>query len=141
MNRKTVLALIGAIAIAALTSGVALAASSVGPAVTVQVKTPTKTLLNTTAHGEKGWITKGGTPAGACSGNSGAGALDSATHGKWTGKYSSSLKDIFVMSILGVKAKSHQFWKIVVNGKTASTGICGIKLHAGEKLLFKLAKF
>jgi hypothetical protein len=140
MNRKTVLALIGAIATAAATSSAALAASS-GPTVTVQVKTLTKTLLNTTAQGEKGSITKGGTPAGACSGKSGAGALDAATHGKWNGTYSSSLKDIFVSSILGVKAKSHQFWKIVVDGKTASTGICGIKLHTGEKLLFKLAKF
>ena len=141
MNRKSVLALIGATSIAGLSSGAALAASSAGPAVTVKVKTPTKTLLKTTAHGEKGWITKGGTPKGACSGKSGAGALDSATHGKWNGKYSSSVKDIFVTSILGAKAKSHQFWKIVVDGKTASTGICGIKLHAGEKLLFKLARF
>ena len=140
MNRKTLLALPGAIATAAAVtaSPLALAASS-GPAVAVQVKTPTKTLLNTTAQGEKGSITKGGTPAGACSGKSGAGALDAATHGKWNGTYSSSLKDIFVSSILGVKAKSHQFWKIVVDGKTASTGICGIKLHTGEKLLFKLA--
>jgi hypothetical protein len=141
MHRKTVLALIGAISIAGLSSGAALASSSAGPAVTVQVKTTTKTLLNTTAHGEKGSITKGGTPPGACSGKSGAGALDAATHGKWRGKYSSSLKDIFISSILGVKAKSHQFWKIVVDGKTASTGICGVKLHTGEKLLFKLAKF
>jgi hypothetical protein len=51
------------------------------------------------------------------------------------------LKDVFITSILGVKAKSHQFWKIVVDGKAASTGACGVKLHSGEKLLFKLAKF
>jgi hypothetical protein len=136
MNRKTVLALIGASAIAALTSGVALAASA-GPAVTVQVKTPTKTLLNTTAHGETGWITKGGTPKGTCSGNSGAGALDAATHGKWTGKYYSSVHGIFVTSILGVKPKSPHYWAIVINGKTAP-GICKIKLKAGEKILFKV---
>ena len=141
MNRKTVLALIGALSIAGLSSGAALAASSAGPAVTVQVKTSTKTLLNTTAHGETGSITKGGTPAGACSGKSGAGALDAATHGRWKGTYSSSLKDIFITSIEGVTAKSHQYWKIVVDGKTANTGVCGIKLHDGEKLLFKIAAF
>ena len=143
MNRKTVLALIGAIATAgAVTaSPLALASSPTGPAVTVKVKTPTKTLVKATVHGEKGSITKGGTPKGKCPGNSGAGALDAATHGKWKGTYSSSLKDIFITSILGVKAKGHHFWKIVVDGKTATTGVCGVKLHSGEKLLFKLAKF
>jgi len=141
MNRKTVLALIGAISIAGLSSGAALAASSAGPAVTVRVKTPTKTLVNATVHGETGSITKGGTPKGKCPGASAAGALDAATHGRWTAKYDSSLKDVFITSILGVKPKSHQFWKIIVDGKAASTGACEVKLHAGEKLLFKLAKF
>ena len=138
MNRKTVLALIGAIAIAALTSGAALAASA-GPAVTVQIKTPAKTLVNTTVHGETGWITKGGTPKGKCSGNSGAGALDAATHGKWSGKYYSSVPGIFVTSILGVKPKSPHYWTILVDGKPGK-GICDIKLKAGEKLLFKIHK-
>jgi hypothetical protein len=139
MNRKTVLALIGAISVAGLSSGAALAASSVGPTVNVEVKTPTKTLLNTTARGEKGSITKGGTPAGACSGNSAAGALDAATHGKWKGKYYASVPGIFVTSILGVKPKSPHYWTVLVNGKTGK-GICDIKLKAGEKILFKIHK-
>jgi hypothetical protein len=140
MNRKTVLALIGAGSIAALSSGTALAASSAGPAVKVQIKTPTKTLVNATVHGEKGWITKGGTPKGGCSGNSAAGALDAATHGKWKGKYYSSVTPpgILVTSILGVKPKNPHYWAFFVNGKVASTGVCGIKLHKGEKLLFKV---
>ena len=120
--------------------GVALAATS-GPAVTWQVKSLSKTLLGpTTVHGEKGWITKGGTPKGTCSGNSAAGAFDAATHGRWTGRYFSSLKDIEVTSILGVKAPGSDFWELFVNGKPASTGVCEVKLHAGEKLLFKIAK-
>jgi hypothetical protein len=138
MNRKTVLALIGAISIAALSSGAALAASA-GPAVTLQVKTPTKTLLSTTTHGEKGSVTKGGTPKGKCPGTTAAGALDAATHGKWTGKYYSSVPGIFVTSILGVKPKSPHYWTILVNGKTGK-GICDIPLKAGEKLLFKIHK-
>ena len=122
-------------------SGVALAAGT-GPSVTVQVKSTSKTLLKPTAvHGEAGSVTKGGTPKGKCPGNTAAGALDAATHGNWVGKYSSSIGGIFVTSILGVKTKSHQFWEIVVNGKPASTGACAIKLKAGEKLLFKIAKF
>jgi hypothetical protein len=140
MNRKTVSALVGALVMALAVSGVALAAGT-GPSVTVQVKSLTKTLLKPTAvHGEKGSITKGGTPKGKCAGNSGAGALDAATHGKWAGKYSASLHDIFITSILGVKPRGNDFWEIFVNGKPASTGACGIKLHAGEKLLFKIAK-
>ena len=119
-------------------SGVAFAASS-GPAVSVTIKTSTKTLLQTTAHGEKGWVTKGGTPKGKCSGNTAAGALDAATHGKWTAKYYSSLGGIFVTSILGVKPKGQSaFWELIVNGKSASKGICEIKLHTGEKIGFKL---
>jgi hypothetical protein len=141
MNLKTLVALAGAIVLALTASGAALAAGS-GPSVSVQVKSTTKTLLvPTTVHGEKGWITKGGTPKGKCSSASGAGALDAATHGKWGGKYSASVGGTFVTSILGVKPRSKEFWEIVVNGKPASVGICAIKLKAGEKLLFKIAKF
>jgi Domain of unknown function (DUF4430) len=139
MNRKAVLALTGAIAIAGLSSAAALAASS-GPAVSVQVKTPTKTLVNTTVHGETGWITKGGTPKGVCPGKSAAGALDAATHGKWKGKYYAKYKDLLVTSILGVTPKSPGYWKFLVNGKTASVGVCDVKLKTGEKLGFKLVK-
>ncbi len=140
MHRKTVVALVGAIVMAVAASGVALAAGS-GPAVTVQIKTLKKTLLKPTAvHGEKGWITKGGTPHGNCSGNSAAGALDAATHAKWAGKWYSSVPGIFVTSILGVKPTGSSYWGVYVNGKSASAGICDIKLHAGEKLLFKIIK-
>jgi Domain of unknown function (DUF4430) len=140
MNRKTLVALVGAIVLALTASGAALAAGS-GPSVSVRVKSTTKTLLTATnVHGEKGWITKGGTPHGKCSGSSAAGALDAATHGKWTGKYYSSVGDIFVTSILGVKPKGNDFWGVFVNGKSSSTGICEIKLHAGQKLLFKITK-
>jgi hypothetical protein len=140
MHRKTFVALVGAVVMALAAAGAALAAGS-GPAVTWQVKSLTKTLLKpTTVHGEKGWITKGRTPKGKCSGNSAAGALDAATHGKWTGKYFSSLSDIEVTSIFGVKPPGSDFWELFVNGKPASTGVCEVKLHAGQKLLFKIAK-
>jgi len=125
---------------AGASSSVALAAGS-GPAVTVQIKSLNKTLLKpTTEHGEKGWITKGGTPKGKCPGASAAGALDAATHGKWTGKYYPSVGGIFVTSVLGVKPTGNDYWSIYVNGKAASVGICAIKLHSGQKLLFKVIK-
>ena len=140
MHRKTVVALLGAIVMALATGGVALASGS-GPAVTVSIKSVNKTLLKPTAvHGEKGWITKGGTPHGKCSGASAAGALDAATHGKWTGKYYASVPGIFVTSILGAKPTGSSFWGVFVNGKTSSVGICAIRLHAGERLQFKIVK-
>jgi hypothetical protein len=116
-------------------------AAAAGPTVTVQIKTQTKTLLRPTAtRGERGWITKGGTPRGKCSGSSGAGALDAATHGRWTGKYYASVGGIFVTSILGVRPTGSDYWGIYVNNKASSTGICAVKLHAGERLLFKITK-
>ncbi len=120
-------------------TGAALAAST-GPAVTVQVKTLSKTLRKAAVHGQTGWITKDGAPRGKCSGDSGAGALNAATHGKWAGKYYSSYSDYLVTSILGVKPKGSDFWELSVNGKAASSGICHVKLRAHETILFKIAK-
>ena len=141
MNRKTIGALVGALVLALAACSAALAAGT-GPSVTVQVKSTSKTLLKaTTVHGEKASVTKGGTPKGKCPGNSAAGALDAATHSKWTGKYYASVPGIFVTSILGVKPSgSSSFWELVINGKPASKGICAVTLHAGQKLLFKIAK-
>src|ERR1700733_8812655 len=139
MHRKTLIALLGAIVMAVAGTGVALASTS-GPSVTVQVKNGTKTLSSATVHGEKGWITKGGTPKGKCSGSSAAGALDAATHGKWAGKYYSSVPGIFVTSIDGVKPKSPDYWGFYVNAKSSIKGICAVKLHPGEKLVFKVVK-
>jgi Domain of unknown function (DUF4430) len=140
MTRKAITALVGALVVALGASSAALAAAG-GPAVSVQIKSSSKTLLKpTTVHGEKGWITKGGTPHGKCPGASAAGALDAATHGHWSGKYYSSVGGIFITSIEGVKPSGSSFWEVVVNGKPASQGACAIKLHSGERLLFKIAK-
>jgi hypothetical protein len=138
MHRKTLIALLGAMIIAVAAAGSALAAGS-GPAVHVQIKSLTKTLRSVTVHGETGWITKGGTPRGKCSGNSAAGALDAATHGKWGGKYYSGL-GIFVTSILGVTPKGKDSWAVYVNGRLSSKGVCGVPLHRGQTLLFKVVK-
>lgn len=139
MHRKTLIALLGAMTLAVAVAGSALAAGS-GPAVHVQIKSLTKTLRQVVVHGEKGWITKGGTPRGKCSGHSAMGALDAATHGRWNGKYYKSVGGIFITSILGVTPKGSQYWSLYVNGKSASTGACGIRLRAGERLLFKVVK-
>ena len=134
-----------------LAAGAALAALALWPAsaafaggsaaVTVRVEGLNRTLLKPTdAMTHAGSLTLFGAPSGKCSDASAAGALDAATHGKWTGKYFSSLSDIEVTSILGVKPPGSDFWELFVNGKPASTGVCEVKLHAGQKLLFKIAK-
>ena len=127
----------------ALVGGGVIAPSALGsskPAVRVQIKTGTKTLFGpSSVHGRTGWITKGGTPKGKCSGNSAAGALDTATHGRWTGKYYSGI-GIFITSILGVKPKGSDYWAIWVNGHFSSKGVCDIKLRSGQRLLFQIKK-
>jgi hypothetical protein len=141
--KKPGLALAGTLALASVVAPSALGApgAAAGPTVNVSIKTLTGTLLRPTAeHGEKGWVTKGGTPRGKCSGQSAAGALDVATHGRWTGKYYSSVGGILITSILGVKPKGSQFWELFVNGRVSSKGACETTLRAGERLLFKIAK-
>ena len=138
MNRKTLVALLGALVVALAATGAAVAAST-GPAVSVQIKTLTKTLKTATVRGQTGWITKGGTPKGKCSANSAAGALGAATHGRWTAKYDSTY-GVFVTSILGVKPNSTHYWELFVNGKSSNTGVCAVKLRANETILFKIAK-
>ena len=139
MNRNTIIALLGAIVIAAVASGAALAATA-GPAVTVQIKTLSKTLRTAVVHGQTGWITKDGAPTGKCSGDSGAGALNAATHGKWAGKFYASYNDYLVTSIMGVKPKGSDYWGLYVNGKAASSGVCHVKLKAHETILLKIVK-
>jgi hypothetical protein len=139
MHRKTLIALLGAMIIAGAVAGSAVAASA-GPAVHVQIKSLSKTLRTAVVHGQTGWITKGGTPRGKCSGNSAAGALNAATHGRWSGKYYASVGGIFITSIMGVTPKGSDYWNLYVNGKSSSKGACAVKLHSGEHLLFKEIK-
>jgi hypothetical protein len=136
---SSTLALAGAVAVPSAL-GSAKSSQPVGPKVTVEVKTRTKTLLGpTSARGRSGWVTKGGTPTGKCSAASAAGALTTATHGRWTGKYYSGI-GIFITSILSVKPHGSDYWAIWVNGRFSTKGLCDIKLRAGERLLFQIKK-
>jgi hypothetical protein len=134
ISRFTALGGVAAVLALAL-SAPALGAKS---AVTVRVEGLKHTLLAATvAHAESGSITKGGTPAGICPGNSGAGYFDSATHHRWNGSYSSGL-GVEVTTILGethkYSAKGY-YWGIWVNNKFASAGLCDLKLKPGDQLL------
>ncbi|MGH2866792.1 MAG: hypothetical protein ACRDNK_04370 [Solirubrobacteraceae bacterium] len=122
----------------ALVAGAPAAALAARTSVSVRVEGANRTLLSTKAvHTHTGSITKGGTPVGTCPATTAAGALDVATGHHWSGAYSSSV-GLSVTQIFGETHTftSHDYWSIWVNNKFAPAGICGLKLHAGEQLLF-----
>jgi hypothetical protein len=137
MRIRRILVLAGAIA--ALCLIVVSTALAAGTSVSVRVEGLNRTLLPTkvvqTDSGSS--ITKGGTPAGTCPSTSGAGALDVATHHRFNGTYDSS----FGLEITQILGETHVFsspnyWSVWVDNRYAPTGVCGLKLHRGEQLLF-----
>jgi hypothetical protein len=136
MKIRRTLALGGAlVALSLIFAGAAVAA---GASVSVRVEGLTRTLLPTTVvHTHSGSITKGGTPAGACPATSAAGALDLATKHRWGGSYSAGL-GLAVTQILGETHtfSSPDYWSVWVDNKYSQAGVCDLKLHKGEQLLF-----
>lgn len=135
MPIRSLFALCGAsIALCLTLGGNALAA---GNQVTVRVEGSSHTLLPTTVvHTHAGSITKGGAPSGACPATTAAGAFDVATHGRWDGKFYASAHGIFITSIFGEKPTGNDYWTVFVDNRASSLGICGLRLHRGEQLLF-----
>jgi hypothetical protein len=135
MKRSRSLALGGLTIALASSPAVALAA---GPTtVSVRIEGKSRTLLPaTTVRTHTGSITKGGAPAGACPATTAAGALDVATRHSWNGSYGT-----YGLSVTSVLGESHPFtstsyWSIFVDNKYASAGVCDLKLHRGEQILF-----
>ena len=131
MQRTKILALGGAALAASLVvaPGAALRAAG-GAERTIRIEGKAKTLLATTkAVGEAGSITKGGAPKGACPGDTAQGALDVATHHRWSGKWSDSYDEYEIITILGdTESGTKSYWEIFVNNVAATSGACEIKL-------------
>jgi hypothetical protein len=115
------------------------ALASSGTRVSVRVEGISSTLLaETSVSATATSIDKDGKPADTCEGDTAAVALQDATKGSWTaGTYSSGLG----YPVVGIRGESYPFtsdyyWSFWVNGKPATTGICGATLHAGEHILF-----
>lgn len=71
-----------------------------------------------------------------CDGNSGAGALELATNGDWTGHDPG-----FGLSVDRIRSEAHQFgsgvyWGFLVNDVPASTGVCDYVPQEGDELVF-----
>lgn len=113
-----------------------------GPTVRVTVWGRTKELLPTThVKAPHGFITRGGAPRGKCSADSAQGALNAATHGRWAGRWYASYDEYYITGVMGLNETGKRYyWGIYVNGKLATKGACEIKLHPGERLLFKVTK-
>jgi hypothetical protein len=123
----------------ALVAGAPTAALAAGTTVSVRVEGLTKTLLaSKVVHTHSGSITKGGTPAGSCSATTAAGALDVASNHRWSGSYGTY--GLSVTQVFGethsLSPSSKDYWSIWVDNKFAPAGVCGLKLHRGEQLLF-----
>jgi hypothetical protein len=134
MYRKKVLALGGAL-VAAVAITAADAAAAGATQVTVRVEGKNRTLLQSstvTPHGGK--VTVSGK---SCSAASGAGAVALATHGSWAGKWFSF--GLQVEKILGETAdftKTKTYWELFVDNRASQSGICDVKLHQREQILF-----
>ncbi len=137
MKHKTKLALLGATA--TLGAGPAAALGSSSSTVTVRIEGASKTLLAPKAERVpgSGFITKGGTPPGDCPAATAAGAFDLATGHDWSAKFYPGVQGgIFITSIFGEKPTGNDYWTVFVDNRSSASGICKIKPHQGEQLLF-----
>jgi len=104
--------------------------------VTVRVEGAKRTLLPATVvTTRERAVVKDGVAAHGCLGFSPAGALELATRGAWTVKYTDGLGYF----ITGIKGERHdggsQFWSLWVNGRQSSEGICGGEVEGGDSVL------
>ncbi len=132
MQRKFIRALIGA----TLVLGLVPAAAGAATYVTLRVEGKSKALLapKRVKIGSGTFQKHGHT----CPADSAAGALQSATHGRWNGKFFSSLNDYEINSIFGesVGDSTKYYWELFANNVSATTGACGLKPHHNEQLMF-----
>ena len=125
-----------AIATGALAAAPAAALAAAPTTVDVRVEGARATLVATTVRTTTTPVIKDGDPAHSCAGTSGAGALERATGGRWSGTWSDGLG----YSVDAVRGERHAFgsgtfWSLYVNEVPASSGICGIEPRRGDRLL------
>src|SRR5579864_5002734 len=122
-------ALLAVTALAAGARGTPLAHTASGATVTVRIEGASKTLLPPTAVTlDSGTVDNDGVATDTCSGLSAAGALELASHGVWSGSFSTSLGGYLVTSIDGLEFPSTgaTYWAFWVNDAPASQGVCGV---------------
>jgi len=126
-----------------LAAGIALLAAAPGAHaadVLVRVEGANDTLIPRTGVPiQPGTFTKDG--AHACSSTSAGGALERATAGDWSGRWS-QFGDYEVQSIKGERYASNagdpsgHYWAFWLNYRYSSSGVCGTPMQAGDEVLF-----
>ncbi len=103
---------------------------------TVRVEGASRTLVPSRQVALTGpTVVKDADQSHSCPGGSAAGALERATAGAWTAKWSEGL-GYFVDGIRGERHDgSPEFWSVWVDHASAQTGLCQISMKAGEELL------
>ena len=140
MLRRSLGLLAGGLLTIALAAPAFAGAVSSPATVTVRIEGLTETVVPRTSITTTDTdIVLDGVPAHSCSGFSGAGALEQATAGNWTGPWSDAYQ-YSVATIKGVNypfgaAYTGKYWSLYLNGYAASSGICGINLQQGDSLL------
>lgn len=128
-----------------VSASTALAAGPASAVVRVEGLTETK-LLPTQVTTTSAPVVKDGNPAHACPGTNAAGALELATGGNWSGKWSGGgLNKEGKFEGLGysvdtVLGESHPFfsgafWDMWFNNSEAQRGVCEQELQAGDQIL------
>jgi hypothetical protein len=111
-------------------------ASAKPGAPTIRIEGAKKTVLGSTPVSATGTVVKRG--GHSCPGSSAAGALTRATHGHWSGKWFSGLGfEVFTIKRETDQfSTTHTYWELFVDNVAASAGMCSVKLHPGEHVLF-----
>jgi len=132
----------------ALLSGLTASAGAAGPAaIQVRVEGRSDTVVGlTSVTTTTGSVVKDANPQHSCTGTSAAGGLELATRGNWGGSWYSGLG--YSVDAIGppggapVGRETHTFstdgyyWQFWYDHHTASAGICGQELNAGDDILF-----
>ncbi len=139
-RRRTAAAVTSLLAIAAAAALLSAPANAGTSApITVRVEGTSSTLLpatNVVLSATK--FTKNGVAADSCPGRSAGGALEAATHGKWTATWSASFKSYYLTGIEGLTFPSSgsEYWAFWVNDAPSAEGICTYDPRPGDRLLF-----
>ena len=141
LRRRTAIASVTSLVAVATATALLSAAANAGTSapITVRVEGTSATLLpSTKVVPSNAKVTKNGVAADSCSGRSAAGALESATHGKWTATWSASFKSYYLTGIEGLTfgSSGSEYWAFWVNDAPSAEGICTYDPKPGDRLLF-----
>lgn len=131
MPRRTIGAVVGALAASGLLLAAPLAQAGTPAKVSVRVESLARTLVSRSVTTSRAPVEQDGH---TCSGTSALGALQLATGGRWTATWYDGL-GFSLDSVQGVRPTGSDYWTLWLNGRYATTGLCDSELSAGDQVL------